>query len=207
MSNIAQTISSRIFNRGTGAGGCNTNGNGKAFEQKCNMEPILLEMGFTKYVTDSKTKLGYYLSKNIDDVTKIQYMKQSGLKKFIKMYNTECEHVDELNHPDECFIVSDMSKSFFQKPTLVVMEMKHQNVEGSCFDKLYNGLYYKLLYNKLIGTFYNIEYHFVVSEFIENKIQKKPHFEEILKENNIKIFTADNYTESILPYLLSIMKK
>ena len=74
-----------------------------------------------------------------------------------------------MNHPDECFIIQSENT----KPQLVILEMKHQNVEGSCFDKLYNALYYKCLYTKLIGKFYDVDYHFVVSEFIENKIQKK----------------------------------
>lgn len=192
-------IHSLTKNRGTGAGGANTNVNGKSFEQKCNMEPVLYELGYTKHVIDPKTKAGYYLQNTVNKHT-ISYVKQSGLKKFVSRFN-ECD-VNELNHPDECFII----KSENTKPQLVILEMKHQNVEGSCFDKLYNALYYKCLYTKLIGEFYDVDYHFVVSEFIENKIQKKEKFKEIMDENNIKIFNARSYREDILEYLQSLIR-
>ena len=46
------------INKGTGAGGANTNKNGKTFEEKTSIEPLLLEKGFvsiffsTEFVSD-----------------------------------------------------------------------------------------------------------------------------------------------------------
>lgn len=202
--NIAAFGSSRklvaeIVNRGTGAGGANTNLNGKAFEQKCNSEPILYDLGYTKNIIDAKTKTGYYLSKTLNNRYEIKYMKQCGLKKYIRFYHGSDQDINELNHPDECFII-DYHKNNI-KSKMIIIEMKNQNVEGSCFDKLYNALYYKCLYKKIIGNYYDIYYHFVVSEFIENKIQKKQKFREILNEHNINIFNANSYREDIIKYI------
>ena len=193
-------------NKGTGAGGANTNVSGKSFESKMSMQLKLIDKGYTKTITDKSCKFGYSLSKMIDDKIEIKYVKQIGLKKYIHFYHNTHEFpcLDELNHPDECFIVTDTSRFVF-KPKLIVIEMKNQNVSGSCFDKLYNGLYYKCLYNKLIGKYYDIEYHFVVSEFIENKINKKPNLKQILQENNILVFNERDYQTAILNYINSVI--
>ena len=56
-----------IINKGTGAGGANTNYYGKLFEEKTNTRERLLEMGYVEYsFTKAKTKgVGYYyLSKS-----------------------------------------------------------------------------------------------------------------------------------------------
>lgn len=193
-------------NKGTGAGGANTNVSGKTFETKMSMQSKLIDKGYTKTITDKLCKFGYVLSKMIDDKIEIKYVKQIGLKKYIRFHHNthELPCLDELNHPDECFIVTDTSRFFF-KPKLIVVEMKNQNVSGSCFDKLYNGMYYKCLYNKLIGKYYDIEYHFVVSEFIENKMNKKKVSKQILQENNILVFNERDYQTDILEYIDSVI--
>ena len=190
-------------NRGTGAGGANTNVSGKSFEARMSMQSKLIDSGYTKTITDKACKFGYSLSKTIDNKIEINYVKQIGLKKYLHFEHSNKDLLlDELNHPDECFIIQDKSRSpFFFKPKLIVIEMKNQNVSGSCFDKLYNGMYYKCLYDKLIGKYYDVEYHFVVSEFIEKKINSKPMLKQILNENNIKIFNARDYHTAILTYI------
>ena len=77
------------INKGTGAGGANTNIYGKKFEDKTNNESRLIEQGFAKTIINKKTKFGYYLSKSLED-KKIIFVLQSGLKEYIyKFYNIE----------------------------------------------------------------------------------------------------------------------
>ena len=59
------------INKGTGAGGANTNYFGKKFEDKTNNEFRLLENGYIKhnYIKKTKNSYGYYLSKTFEDKT------------------------------------------------------------------------------------------------------------------------------------------
>jgi len=94
------SVSTHIINKGTGAGGANTNLYGKIFEEKTNNETRLLEQGFTKTAINKKTKFGYYLSKTFED-KKIVFVLQSGLKEYIKtFYNIEL-----FRCPDEAYII------------------------------------------------------------------------------------------------------
>jgi len=43
-------VGNKVINRGTGAGGANTNKNGKKFEAKTCCEKYLLDRGFTKKI-------------------------------------------------------------------------------------------------------------------------------------------------------------
>ena len=72
-----------IINRGTGAGGSNTNYYGKMFEEKTNNQTRLLELGYTKYSFTKKPKktYDYYLSKTFEDKT-IVFVLQNGLHLF-----------------------------------------------------------------------------------------------------------------------------
>lgn len=57
-----------IVNKGTGAGGSDTNYYGKKFEEKTNNEQRLLEMGYNKnsFTKNPKKTHDYYLSKTFD---------------------------------------------------------------------------------------------------------------------------------------------
>ena len=82
MSENTQPIST---NRGTGAGGANTNYYGKMFEEKTNNQQRLLENGYTKHSFSKKPKKAYdyYLSKTFHDKT-IIFVLQNGLKMYMK---------------------------------------------------------------------------------------------------------------------------
>ncbi len=78
-------MENKIINRGTGAGGSNTNGNGKKFEEKTKNRIQLLNNGYiqTNFIKKPKKDTDYYLSKTFEDKT-IIYVTQSGLKKYMK---------------------------------------------------------------------------------------------------------------------------
>ena len=59
-----------LVNRGTGAGGANTNKSGKTFEQKTENESRLLAAGFVKkpIVEKNKAKFNYFLERIISPI-------------------------------------------------------------------------------------------------------------------------------------------
>ena len=66
-----------IKNKGTGAGGANTNINGISFENKTSIENKLLENNFTKIIMNNKNKYGYYFEcNNVENNNKIIYLTQ-----------------------------------------------------------------------------------------------------------------------------------
>jgi hypothetical protein len=62
---ITEPTLNTIVNKGTGAGGSNTNYYGKKFEEKTNNEKRLMEMGYVKnsFTKKPKKSYDYYLSK------------------------------------------------------------------------------------------------------------------------------------------------
>lgn len=182
-------------NKGTGAGGANTNLYGKTFEQQCDLESSLLDMGFERHVMNKSMKYGYYLYRD-DGTTTVKYMKQSGLREYMRSkHNIERLHL----FPDECLIIQKKGT----RPTLVVLEMKHQRVEGSCFDKIKCAPFYQYQYKELFGHLFDIEYHLVVNDFIQTKIRDNPLLEKYLALHGVHYFPAetDDYLCTMLTYL------
>jgi hypothetical protein len=71
----------KVQNRGTGAGGANTNLQGKTFEEKTSIEAILLRNGYVKItITGCTGKFDYYFEKVLSATKTIRYFKQGGLK-------------------------------------------------------------------------------------------------------------------------------
>lgn len=100
-------------NKGTGAGGKNTNHLGKKFETFTLNENRLIENDF-KVNTINKTKYGYYLSKKYDnerEEKEIIYVSQNGLKLYVKnMFN-----IDLFRCPDEAYIIRIKEKEIIEK--------------------------------------------------------------------------------------------
>ena len=73
------------MNKGTGAGGANTNYYGKKFEEKTNNEQRLLESGYIKasFTNKPNKAYDYYLIKTYETKT-IVFVLQNGLKLYMK---------------------------------------------------------------------------------------------------------------------------
>jgi hypothetical protein len=180
------------INKGTGAGGANTNYYGKRFEEKTNNETRLLESGFIKHLfDDKKTKMpknfDYYLKKTYEDKI-ITFVLQNGLKKYMKIkYN-----IDLFRCPDEAYIIeyNDGTK------IIKILEKKEQNVEGSVETKLWSGPSLKREYEIILGNEFKVFYGFCVSNFLKIKfksIDKKfIILNKILAENQIDILFGDD---------------
>jgi hypothetical protein len=184
-----------IINKGTGAGGANTNYYGKMFEEKTNNQQRLLEMGYTKnsFTKNSKKAYDYYLSKTVEDKT-IVFVLQNGLKMYMKnKYNIEL-----FRCPDEAYIIEYTSG----RKVIKILEKKEQNVSGSVEPKLWSGPSLKREYELVLGVEFEVFYGFCVSEFLKNKIisneKKYTILNTIFNENNIAVLFGDdeNYFET-----------
>lgn len=184
-----------IINKGTGAGGANTNYFGKKFEEKTNNQIRLINDGYTKHSFKKKPKkaYNYYLSKSFEDKT-IVFVLQSGLKMYMKnKYNIEL-----FRCPDEAYIIEYNNG----KKVIKILEKKEQNVEGSVETKLWSGPSLKREYELVLGDDFEVHYGFCVSEFLKKKLisheKKYTILNTIFSENNISVLFGDdeNYFET-----------
>jgi hypothetical protein len=182
-------------NKGTGAGGANTNYYGKKFEEKTNNEQRLLEIGYIKYSFTQKPKKAYdyYLSKTFETKT-IVFVLQNGLKMYMKnKYN-----IDMFRCPDEAYIIEYTSG----RKVIKILEKKEQNVEGSVETKLWSGPSLKREYQLVLGPEFEVFYGFCISEFLKQKLisneKKYTTLNTIFNENNIVVLFGDdeNYFET-----------
>lgn len=186
---IEKVKSKEFINKGTGAGGANTNYFGKKFEEKTNNQIRLLNDGYTKNSFTKKPKkiYDYYLSKSFEDKT-IVFVLQNGLKMYMKnKYNIEL-----FRCPDEAYIIEYNNG----KKVIKILEKKEQNVDGSVETKLWSGPSLKREYELVLGSDFEIQYGFCVSEFLQNKIlsneKKYTILNTIFNENNIAVLFGDN---------------
>jgi len=191
---ITQPILNIIVNRGTGAGGANTNYYGKKFENKTDNRTRLLNNGFIKksFIKNPKKENNYYLLKTFEDKT-IIFVLQNGLKMYMKnKYN-----IDVFRCPDEAYIIEyDTGKKVIK-----ILEKKEQNVNGSVETKLWSGPSLKREYELVFGNNIEIQYCFCVNDFLKKKItsneKKYTILNTIFNESNIFVLFGDddNYFE------------
>ena len=184
-----------IINKGTGAGGANTNYYGKKFEDKTNNQTRLLNNGYIKHSFGKKPKkaFDYYLSKKFGDKT-VTFVLQNGLKLYIKnKYNIEL-----FRCPDEAYIIEYNTG----KKVIKILEKKEQNVQGSVETKLWSGPSLKREYELVLGNNFEVHYGFCVSEFLKKKLisneKKYTILNTIFNETNITVLFGDdeNYFET-----------
>ena len=184
-------INEEKTNKGTGAGGANTNYYGKKFEEKTNNQIRLLEMGYTKH---SFTKKAYYLSKTFQDKT-IVFV----LQNVLKMYMKNKYKIELFRCPDEAYIIEYKSG----RKVIKILEKKEQNVEGSVETKLWSGPSLKREYELVLGTEFVVFYGFCVSSFLKNKFtsthKKYTILNTIFNEHDISVLFGDdeNYFETL----------
>jgi hypothetical protein len=186
--NAIEETQQSIINRGTGAGGSNTNYYGKLFEEKTNNSQRLLEIGYTKNsFTKTPKKNNYYLSKTYEDRT-VVFVLQTGLKMYIKTkYN-----IDLFRCPDEAYITEYNTG----RKVIQILEKKEQNVEGSVETKLWSGPSLKREYELVLGADFEVYYGFCISTFLKNKLvstdKKYQILNTILNENGIAVLFGDD---------------
>jgi len=188
-----------VINKGTGAGGANTNYFGKKFEEKTNNQTRLLEAGYVKHVLSKKADFGYYLEKKCEDRT-IVFAMQNGFKTYMQhTYN-----IDIFRCPDEAYVITYTNG----KKIVKILEKKEQNRFGSVETKLWSGPSLKREYELVLGNEFEVHYGFCVSSFLQKKLvspQKKYIIlNTIFAEHHISVLFGDesNYFERFDQWLL-----
>lgn len=178
-----------IVNRGTGAGGANTNANGKPFEDETSNEPRLLADGFKKTVLSRTSKYGYYLKGEYDEYS-VVFMSQSGLKSYIKAQ----WGIDLWRNPDEAYLITFNNPD--ERPILKILEKKEQSVEGSVETKLMSGAAFRREYEIALGDRAIVHYAYCVNQFLKNKLESNERkyntLKQILEEDKVPMFYGED---------------
>ena len=199
--NIPPSATTTTINKGTGAGGANTNVTGKSFEQKTENESRLLASGFIRKEIPGceKTKTGYYLVKETSTTTttattttanpdqSIVYLTQGGLKAYFSHFFKK----EMCRHPDEAYLFRNGDKY-----TLKILEKKNQNGSGSVDTKLLAGLGFIKEYEILLGEGFEVKYAFCISSFMKkdyiSDCVKSKALREINKTYGIAVLFGDD---------------
>ena len=180
-----------LVNRGTGAGGANTNKSGKSFEQKTENETRLLQSGFVKrtIVEKSKATGNYYLEKRESETSSVVYLSQTALPLYFKTFFS----IEMFREPDEAYLFQNGDRY-----TLKILEKKNQNVSGSVDTKLMAGNNFIREYKKCLGTAFDfdVQYAFCIGNFLKkghvSDSKKNVILRELLKEDGITVLFGDD---------------
>ena len=174
-----------VLNRGTGAGGANTNLYGKKFEELTNNEPRLLAQNYLKVPLGSKKQ--YYLSKKMEHCENV-FVTQGNLKLYMK----NKFGISMFRNPDEAYITIPTDGSSIH---VKILEKKEQNVEGSVETKLLSGPSFKREYKLVLGDRFIVSYAFCVNSFLQKKIEstdtKYVILNQIMRESDIPVLFGD----------------
>tara|TARA_Y100001970_G_scaffold280725_1_gene390161 strand:+ start:3604 stop:4341 length:738 start_codon:yes stop_codon:yes gene_type:complete len=165
----------KITNRGTGAGGANTNKNGLKFERKINLREnymiistknnineIIFNGTKQKFIEVHKAKLQNYMKKNNE-------------------MNLNINIGHGCKHPDEAYINEN-------KKLLIIIEKKFQQGTGSVCEKLQTALFKREHYGKLFPN-YKIEYVYCLSNWFIKNCKAEIEF---LHKNKFPVFFGKN---------------
>lgn len=203
--------SEKKINKGTGAGGSNTNVNGKSFELKTSNEPRLIDSGFVRNKipgVGDKTKNGFYLFKEVSPTTTVVYLTQDGLKPYFKHFFGK----EMCRCPDEAYLFKhchgDGAEATY---TLKILEKKNQNTSGSVDTKLLAGKGFIDEYTFCLGgegATFTVEYAFCINGFLKKDYiadtVKSKALRFIHKKDGISVLFGDDddYFETLDAWLL-----
>ena len=182
----------KIVNKGTGAGGANTNVNGLSYEDKTNLETLYTVLKTEKI--DKKTELKTIKFPNYE-ISLINANK-SKLYKYLKSINeknTTLQPAAGCKEPDEAYIDN-------VRKTIFIIEKKFQQTEGSVDEKIQTGPFKKFHYSQQFPN-YKIHYIYCLSDWF-----KRAEYTSVLDyllNNDIPIFWGndENYKNNIITYL------
>jgi uncharacterized Fe-S center protein len=172
---ISNLIPVIVKNRGTGAGGANTNKTGLAFEKVASiMVEDLEERGITGFLNVSGAKL----HKMMKEFLQKNMIPAPGCKK-----------------PDEAFLNVETKRIF-------IIEKKMQTGGGSVEEKIQTGAFKQHHYSTLYPG-YRVQYMYCLANWFKKEEHKSAI--EYLKQNNVPVFWGEdsNYKDTVLEFMLS----
>lgn len=193
-------------NKGTGAGGKNTNKNGYGFEEQCSLDNYLIEYQNFEWRKIGETRK----APSILQINNILYTKQENFKR--TLYNLYNKVFSIHRVPDGAFICIDENKVVEK---IIIIEIKNQNKDGSVDDKLYIGDVrieeYQEMFRMNSLEAPEIYYCFVLNEMLSSKFiygtnQKFKIARKILYRRGIPLFDASisNFKNNLINWVLNI---
>jgi hypothetical protein len=175
-----------IKNKGTGAGGSNTNKNGLPYEDFTKLDDRITMI--------EKNKFSNIIKFNDNEKSFIK-TKQANLFKCMKdEINTNIEKAHGCKHPDECYIDKELKNMF-------IIEKKFQQCSGSVCEKIQTPDFKLWQYSRTFPD-YNIIYIYCLSDwFKKNCIAEL----EYLDFKNISYFWGNSktYKDDIINFIIN----
>ena len=190
-------MSSTIKNKGTGAGGSNTNKNGLSYEEITDLNDRIT-------IIENKTSSSKIEFNNCNKTSKIKFnnydktfikTEKADFFKCMKHYeNTYITRAHGCKHPDECYIDEDLKNIF-------IIEKKFQQCSGSVCEKIQTASFKIWQYSRTFPDF-NIVYIYCLSDwFKDNCIAEL----EYLNSENIPYFWGSNktYKDDMITFMIN----
>jgi translation elongation factor P/translation initiation factor 5A len=178
-----------IKNRGTGAGGSNTNRNGLSYEELTEIKEN------SRYKVIDNIKLDKKVIQVIDiDGQQFIKLTKNDLKKYM-IKNNEYNVNKKSLQPDECYVSED-------NKIINIIEKKFQQGPGSCDEKIQTAVFKEWFYKKLYPN-YKIKYCYCLSNwFKKDKYEPEIIF---LKEKGFEVFWGndESYINNILDWIIN----
>lgn len=178
-----------VINRGTGAGGANTNVNGLSYEEKTDLSSLYTECVQEKKEKARKIKFEGFDGEliNVNKSALHKYMTKIGEK------NTDLQPAAGCKEPDEAYV--DITRK-----AVYIIEKKFQQTPGSVDEKLQTGPFKKYHYGKLFPN-YTVHYIYCLADWF--KREEYMSVLEYLQESDIPIFWGNDteYKKSIIDFI------
>jgi len=169
-----------ITNKGTGAGGANTNKNGLSYEEYTDLKCKYKSCNFIKKDSIYEVVFEGYERRFIkaNKSTLHKYMKKMG------EINQDLTPAAGCKEPDEAYIDNE-------KKSVFIIEKKFQQTSGSVDEKIQTGHFKKIHYEELFPNF-KIYYIYCLSDWFKKEEYKSTI--NYLKINSIPIFWGSSET-------------
>ena len=199
-------ITTNIINRGTGAGGANTNATGLSYEAKTDLSTDYIIVP-SPSPTNSPSTTSTIPDSPLSKYPRIKFTGNN--KKFIKANKSELHKImtaaNEINtnlepaagckNPDEAYIAPESNRVY-------IIEKKFQQTSGSVDEKIQTGVFKKYHYGKLFPN-YRISYIYCLSDWFRKAEYKS--VLDYLSENQIPVFWGNDpdYKQKIIRFMCS----
>ena len=175
-----------IKNKGTGAGGKNTNKNGLSYEEMTDLTDRITILENNKF-----------FSKIIFNINKKCFIKtqQANLFKYMNNeINTDIKKAHGCKNPDECYIDEELKNIF-------IIEKKFQQCGGSVCEKIQTPDFKLWQYSRTFPN-YNIIYIYCLSDWFKENCKAEL---EYLDFKNIRYFwgNSESYKDDMINFIIN----
>lgn len=176
-----------IINKGTGAGGSNTNANGLPYE-------TMTDLSDRYTIINVNTNIKNIRFNNSDKIYVTPITKKRFLKMMSNERDTDIGDAHGCKEPDEVYV------DFINK-IIFIVEKKFQNNSGSVCEKIQTPHFKKWHYERMFPS-YNIVYIYCLSDWFKENCKTELEYLEYL---NIPVFWGNdsNYKDNIINFIIN----